>query len=292
MSDIRVFLLEGEAGDARFVSEALSELEETTHGGAWLHCRTTHFEHLEDALIVIQADPPDIVLFNPNLPDSLGLDTFIRLRDAAPGVPLIALIEDSDQGLGRRMVREGAQDFLLKREIDCRPLARSMMNAIERHRFVRTTLRFIRSDPETGLMNGAAFEETAERERALARECGRKLTVVLAELDSMNELDDACGRGAMHQTMVDAANLLRNAAGETTLPARLGLGVFALLDWSDAPDRLIGSVHQQLAIEHQQFAFVFGHARVDVESECAIADALRAAEERLCENKLAYSNLL
>jgi PleD family two-component response regulator len=291
MSDIRVYLLEGQMGDARFVLEALAELEETTHGGAWLHCKTTHFERLEEALIVIAEEAPDVVLFNPNLPDCYGLETFVRLRDTAPAIPLIALVEEFDQGLGRRMVREGAQDFLLKQEIDCRPLARSMMNAIERHRFIRAALRHIRTDPETGLLNRAGFEETADRERVLARECGRNLSLVLAELDALGELDEACGRMVMHETVREAGNTIRNAAGETALPARIGLARFGVLAWNDTPERMIGSVQQQLAVEHQQFAFVFGHARIDMESEHGVAEALKAAEERLCENKLAYSSL-
>mgnify|MGYP002381540820 CR=1 FL=1 len=125
----------------------------------------------------------------------------------------------------------------------------------------------------------------------LARDCHRSLALVLAEVDSFDELDEAYGRTATHETVVQAANTLRQAVGEKALVARTGLGRFAVLDWDASPDQLIGNVQSQLAMEHQSFAFVFGQAAVDPDSDDSIPEALRTAELALCENKLASSNL-
>ena len=157
MNDIRVLLVEAELNEAQFIQEALAEMEERTHGGAWVHCRVSHLERAEDAVVVLEREPPDVVLFNPSLPDARGLETFSTFRDAAFGVPLIALLEAGDEGLGRRMLREGAQDFILKSEIDCQPLARAILNGIERQRFQRATQRIAAVDLETGFYNPDGF---------------------------------------------------------------------------------------------------------------------------------------
>ena len=145
MNELRVLLVESEPGDASFLREALIEVEEMTHGGAWIHCRVDHVERADEAVMVLEAGPPDVVLFNPMLPDSRGLATFTTLRDAAAEIPLIALLDAGDEGLGRRMLRQGAQDYLIKNEIDCRPLARMLLNAIERRAIVEA-LEYTRGD--------------------------------------------------------------------------------------------------------------------------------------------------
>jgi PleD family two-component response regulator len=291
MSNIRVLLIESDLSDARFVHEALTEMEETTRGGAWIHCNVTHLETLDEAVALLASEPPDIILFSPALEASRGMETFAALRDAAAGVPLIALIEAGEEGLGRRMLREGLQDFVLKCEIDCDPLARTIANAIERQRFLRAMARAAASDPETGLANLVVFQQSAAREAALARECGRTLTLTLAELDNLEELDSACGRNTTHDTIVEAANIVRTAVDETALVGRVGLGRFAVLEWRDTAAPLINDLQQQLQAEHQAFAFVFGHACLTPGSNDSIAAVMAAAEAALCENKLAYSTL-
>ncbi len=291
MSNIRVLLVESELSDARFVEEALTEIEETTHGGAWIHCNITHLESVEDSVALLASEPPDVILFSPALQDSRGLETFAALRDASGGLPLIALIEAGEEGLARRMLREGLQDFVLKAELDCDPLARTIVNAIERQRFIRAMARAAASDPETGLANAVVFQQSAVREIALARECGRMLTLLLAELDSLDELDSACGRNTTHETIVEAANIIRAAVDETALVGRVGLGRFAILEWRDQPEALIADLQQQIQAEHQTFAFVFGYALADPESNESIAALMATAEIVLCENKQAYSIL-
>jgi PleD family two-component response regulator len=291
MNDIRVLLVDGELSDARFVEDALAEMEERTHGGAWIHCRVSHLERAEDAAILLESERPDIVLFNPTLPDSRGLETFSTLRDAAPGVPLIALLDAGEEGLGRRMLRQGAQDFILKLEIDCQPLARAMLNAIERQRFCRATQLASAVDLETGFYNPGSFQVLATRDIQLARECGRAVGLVTAEIDSLMEVDAAYGREAAHDLIVEAANVIRGAAGETTLIARTGLGCFAMLTWQMNAERLIGVLQNQVQAGHHAFAFAFGSATTDEGAAASVDDLLKTAQAALYENKQAYLNL-
>jgi PleD family two-component response regulator len=291
MNDIRVLLVDGELSDARFVEDALAEMEERTHGGAWIHCRVSHLERAGDAAILLEAERPDVVLFNPTLPDSRGLETYSTLRDAAPGVPLIALLEAGEEGLGRRMLRQGAQDFILKSEIDCQPLARAMLNAIERQRFYRATQLASAVDLETGFYHPGSFQNLANRDIQLARGCGRPLELVAAEIDSLLDVDAAYGREAAHDLIVEAANVIRGAAGETALIARTGLGCFAIATWQMSAERLIAAVQNQVQAGQHAFAFTFGSATMDEDADGTIDGLLRTAQAALDENKQAYLNL-
>lgn len=288
MNDIRVLLVESEPGDAGFIREALIELEEMTHGGTWVHCRVDHVETADDAVLLLEAEPPDVVLFNPLLDDSRGLATFTALRDAAPEIPLIAVLDAAEEGLGRRMLRHGAQDFVIKSEVDCRPLARTLLNAMERHRYDRAAQRSSLADDETGFYNMEGFRTAAARDVALAHGCDKTLVLLLAEIDSLVEMDAAYGRDAVHQLVLEAANVLRAATGPTALLGRHGIGCFALLAWSDSADTIIGAIQNQIQSGFHAFAFVFGCACADPSEYTSIEQLLKTAESALYENRQAY----
>ncbi len=291
MKPIHVLLIEGELSDARFVEDALAEIEETTHGGAWIPCRVDRLEQLADALLVLESEHPDIILFNPALPDSGGLATFRSLHDSAPETPLIALLDNGEEGLGRRMLRQGAQDFVLKNEIDCRPLARSMLNAIERQRYQRGTQLASATDPETGFYNADGFAAIAARDIQLARECQQRLTLVLAEVDNLPEIDQLAGREAAHELIMEAANVIRAGAGPAAIAGRLSFGRFAVLAWRDSASQLIARIQRETEAGHNSFAFVFGSAASDPATARSLEQLIEDAGAVLYENKQAYSNI-
>ncbi len=97
-----------------------------------LRAEVTHAEQLELGLERLREDRFDVVLLDFSLPDSFGLETFRRAHAVAKGVPIIVLTSLDDNELAVQAVREGAQDYLIKREADTRLLVRSILYAIER----------------------------------------------------------------------------------------------------------------------------------------------------------------
>jgi diguanylate cyclase (GGDEF)-like protein/PAS domain S-box-containing protein len=92
----------------------------------------THVDRLGEGLVKLRAGGFDVVLLDFSLPDSFGLETFRRANEAAPRTPIIVLTSLDDNELAVQAVREGAQDYLIKREADTRLLVRSILYAIER----------------------------------------------------------------------------------------------------------------------------------------------------------------
>ena len=97
-----------------------------------LRAEITHVDRLEKGLKRLKAGGFDIVLLDFSLPDSFGLTTFRRAHETAPRTPIIVLTSLDDNELAVQAVREGAQDYLIKREADTRLLVRSILYAMER----------------------------------------------------------------------------------------------------------------------------------------------------------------
>jgi len=86
----------------------------------------------------------DIVLLDLSLPDSSGKETFVRLAEAAPKIPVIILSCDTDRDFSIEMVQQGAQDFLIKERLSPDWVPRAIFYAIERKREVNERDQLIR----------------------------------------------------------------------------------------------------------------------------------------------------
>src|SRR5215208_1980867 len=91
---LRALLVEDNPGDARLIREMLRD----ARGGA--HIVLEHADRLATGLDhAAGADPPDVVLLDLSLPDSHGLETFARLREAAPALPVVVLSGLADESV-------------------------------------------------------------------------------------------------------------------------------------------------------------------------------------------------
>jgi PAS domain S-box-containing protein len=129
MSDkpISVLLIEDNPGDARLIREMLKEV-----GAA--RFELAHAERLDEGLKRLAEEAVDVVLLDLNLPDGQGLDTFARAYRQAPDLPIIVLTGLDDETLALQAVKAGAQDYLVKGQVDSSPLVRALHYAIERKR--------------------------------------------------------------------------------------------------------------------------------------------------------------
>ena len=90
--------------------------------------------------------PPDVVLLDLGLPDARGLEAVDVMRRAARLVPIVVLTGNSRPELGREAVRGGADDFLLKGQIDADRLVRTLDLAIERTKRASIAERLTQSE--------------------------------------------------------------------------------------------------------------------------------------------------
>ncbi len=124
---LKVLLVEDNPGDSRLIQLMLEDA-----GDGLFNVET--IDHLEGALNRLTQGGIGLVLSDLSLPDSHGLETFTRLHAQAPYVPIIVLSGLNDTTLAVQAVHEGAQDYLIKGEVDGQLLVRAMRYAVERKR--------------------------------------------------------------------------------------------------------------------------------------------------------------
>lgn len=128
----RILLIEDNPGDVQLVEGILSEEKTSTF-------ELSHVaERISAGLALIDSEPIDLILLDLSLPDSSGIDTFRRVREHAPHLPIIVLSGMDDEQLSLQTLHEGAQDYLTKGKFDHRLLVRAMRYACERQLIEKT----------------------------------------------------------------------------------------------------------------------------------------------------------
>lgn len=135
---IRVLLIEDNPGDVALLRESL--------GGNGVQFDLLHADRLLSALPRLPL--VDVALLDLSLPDSQGIETFHRLHDYAPDLPVVVLTGLDDEGLAVSAMQSGAQDYVVKARMDGGMLSRTIRYAIERQRVMSQldqTTRALRS---------------------------------------------------------------------------------------------------------------------------------------------------
>ena len=114
VSSIRTLLIEDNPVDAKLIQGVLSQAPEAAFELEWV-------DGLAKGLKELNAGVVDLVLLDLHLPESRGVDTFNTTRACAPAVPIVVLTALDDQELALKVVRDGAQDYLVKGQIDRHP---------------------------------------------------------------------------------------------------------------------------------------------------------------------------
>ena len=120
-----LLLVEDNPGDARLLREMVNEQETNKTD-------LIHVECMSEAEKRLSADAFDAILLDLGLPDASGLEAVRRAHAAAPRVPLVVLTGLDDESLAAQALQKGAQDYLIKGQIETRGLFRALRYAIER----------------------------------------------------------------------------------------------------------------------------------------------------------------
>ena len=120
-----VLLIEDNLGDIVSIRTMISELSDGVF-------ELKFAESLGEALKILEDENFDVVLMDLGLPDSQGFRTFTQVHNQMPELPIIIITGLEDEDLGVSAVKEGAQDYLIKGQVDKKLLARSLKFAIER----------------------------------------------------------------------------------------------------------------------------------------------------------------
>lgn len=153
MTPVKVLLIEDNLAEARLMRELLKE-------SPVKQFELVHVQRLREALDQLHEDCFDVVLLDLTLPDSAGLGSLIPLLKTVPSLPIVVLTNTNDDDLALEAVRQGAQDYLVKRQVNSGLLIRSLCYAIERKQ-VAEALKTVNQ-----VLEASVQERTAELVKA------------------------------------------------------------------------------------------------------------------------------
>ncbi len=212
-----VLLIEDNAGDARLLREML--IEEGAR-----RIELTHVVSMSEAVQYLSSHAVDLLLLDLGLPDAHGLEAVRQAHAAAPLIPLVVLTGLDDEALASQAFYEGAQDYLIKGQIETRGLLRAMRYATERKRlewlkdeFVATVSHELRT-PLTSisgslglLMSDAATKlpERAVRLIEIAHMSCQRLVRLVNDILDVEKLE--AGQVAFNFRRVDIRSIVEEA---------------------------------------------------------------------------------
>jgi PleD family two-component response regulator len=232
---VRVLIVEDNPGDAILVREMLRDADP---GGFEL----AHASRLSEGIDRLLAGGLECVLLDLSLPDAEGLDALTQIQAVSLDIPVIVFSGRNDERVAVRAVQEGAQDYLIKGQVDGRLLARSINYAIERKRVEVELAHQALHDALTGLPNRGLFLDRLAQALARIGRHSSALAVLFCDLDRFKVVNDSLGHGAGDMLLVDVARRLEDVlrAGDTA--ARFGGDEFVIL----CED--ISGAHQAIAV--------------------------------------------
>lgn len=280
----RLLLVESDPWDAGLIQEALDELEERPHENLLGRAvELFHAETIEEAMQSVSVETYDLILLDLATRGVSGLHPFLRLRDLAPSTPFVILTVREEESLALTAVREGAAGYLLKEDLDCLPLARSLRAAFERQQALLAREEMPGTDDLTGLASRAGFLYLGEMVRRLAARWSKPARLSIITLSGYGRMQDVFGVQARDMALIETAEMVRELFPDADLLARTGSEQFAVISLHTAPvpetlqhrtrqwvEKRIGRQSATPPLEHQ------GHEINLDDSDDTLADLLRA----------------
>ena len=300
---LQVLLVEDNPGDGRLVQLMADEQADSVNEMVWV-------EDLCEGLSCLQCHDIDLVLLDLNLPDSRGLWTLEAILAQAPNVPVVVLTGLADEQLAVDAVRHGAQDYLVKGEVDGRLLARAIRYAVERKSIQsqlwqqkeaaeadRQKLQVqAATDELTGLWNRRKFQFFLEREVRRVERYRGKLALAVLDIDRFKFINDTYGHAFGDEVLAAIAKLLRDKTRPSDIVARYGGEEFVILmPRTTVRDAFVPAERLRQAIEkyrfqraEEDFIFVtasFGLAELDLDAEDIMDTLIVRADEAMYHAK-------
>lgn len=223
---VRVLLIEDNVVQVHLLRHML-EANKTPHGNSFAQkFSVTHAGTLADGLAKLSEGDVDLILLDLSLPDAHGLETLELVREQERDVPVVILTGMNDEELAVTAMQAGAQDYLVKDQINTQLLTRTIRYSIERHRLLRSLSLF---DDLTELYNRRGFVTLADQHLKLARRKGEHCLLVYVDLDGLKQINDAHGHHEGSAAIRHAADILRDTFRQADIAARLGGDEFTVM---------------------------------------------------------------
>ena len=289
MSDkpFRVLLVEDNPADVRLIVEMLRDAGVDRFD-------LEQVDSIRAAQVRIGIEFYSAVLLDLWLPDSQGLESVESMLTASPDAPIVVLTGLDDEPLALEAVKAGAQDFLVKGQVNGTLLSRAVSYAIQRHQLITTLHGLAHRDELTGLYNRRGFLTLANQQLKLSRRMEVDLMLLYLDLDGLKVINDRHGHLEGDRALRQAATLIRDTFRASDITARLGGDEFAVLAigiGTAKVESLVQRLQESLEVFNANgnckydLSLSVGATRFDPDSTDSIEELLARADDTLYTNK-------
>jgi two-component system cell cycle response regulator len=180
-----LLLVEDNRSQAMIMEKMLAE------GG--IDYEVCHVSTLAEAKVKLADAKVACVLLDLTLPDAARLDGLMAVKNLAPEVPVVVVTADGDSARGVKAVQAGAQDYLIKGEMDSAQLCRSVRYGIERGQADLKLAHRALHDALTGLPNRILFLDRLGYALAQSQRQSSPVAVFFLDLDGFKGVNDRLG---------------------------------------------------------------------------------------------------
>jgi signal transduction histidine kinase len=215
MSDVlRVLVVEDDDVDRLAVHRAVNRDEQPAE--------LIDADNMVAAIAAVQNEAPDCILVDYNLPDGTAVELLSRLEAIGNQAPVIILTGFDDEDTALEALKLGAQDYLLKSQLDSRSLWRAIRYAVQRAEVQRLHHRLVHTDRLSAIGQLAA---------GVAHEINNPACYILANL------------GFIRESLRDLRELVAgNGSGSVDLAKMLSGGELATA-LGEADEAIADSIH-------------------------------------------------
>ena len=284
---VKVLLIEDDHTNAQLTERILEAEGRGEFSLEWTPSLAAGLKRLDEGGI-------DLILLDLGLPDSEGAHTFDRINACAPNTPVVLLTGDADEELALQLVQRGAQEYLVKGQVDGQLLVRCLRHALERQHLITALQDLSLVDDLTGLHNRRGFMALAYQQQRIADRRDEPLFVIYADLDNMKWINDTLGHHIGDQALTDVAEVLEQTFRKSDIVARLGGDEFVIM-LTEARDRDIEPLKYRLrdnlmvrGLENErpyELEMSIGVARYRPNTGSTIDDLMEEADELMYEQK-------
>jgi diguanylate cyclase (GGDEF)-like protein len=214
-----------------------TELVKRTLKRSNMKCNITAVESVNEALDKLNSASFDAVLLDYNLPQRNGIELLLELKDNPNrhDIAVIMMSTSREDELALNCINAGAQDFLMKDEINAFRLQRAIANAqarsdLEKKLFAsyQRSKNLAEHDSLTGLSNRYYFDKSLSRDIQSSQRDRTLLALLLIDLDHFKYVNDHFGHDVGDLLLIEVVDRISHCLRGNELFARLGGDEFAI----------------------------------------------------------------
>ena len=287
-NSINVLLVEDSKGDAILIEKALSQT-------AMITCSIIKTVTINAALHILAESEFDVVLLDLSLPDATGTEGVQAVHNFAPKLPIIVITGYADEELALATIQHGAQDYMLKEQMNVQNIKQSIQFAIQRKRSELALVNQANMDMLTGLANRSLFEIRLDNSLQRCKRSGDMLGILFIDLNRFKLVNDNYGHNLGDRVLQEAARRMKVSVRPYDGLSRFGGDEFVMLiddikgpaDCAKIAQKIIAQITKPFMISGHKFEIGVSVGIVTSHSEDNFTgeDLIRYADEAMYHAK-------